>query len=582
MAAFKDRATPLIEQGLSVIPVQPRAKAPLVGATGRSNDPKVIDVWDSAYPDANVGIVSDDIYTILETDDLDALELELDDAEGREIPATRALGSGRPGRRAFIFKRTAACGDACLEVPGVFEFRNRNQYVVGPGSIHPEGLVYKWLNDNAILEMPDWLVLVLKKLDAKAKGKGSGAHVSTGPASKLKAAYLKKLDPQDLIDSGVKIGANERHHTLTTVAGLLHDGERTAEDIAKILFAVRDACCENPGDKSDAEVYRLADYVVKRDPFQPTPRISVGTKDYAVSFALPRVPRKPREYVLNPKFKYDGWFMRGLVHLVSGQSGSGKTTLMLDLLDKQTRGEDFLGHKTNKFSYLAIMADRGELANEETCDRMGIDPDTVPVEFLSVCTDDVAVQRIIEMIEKRGVPQVVFIEGADGLVEEPNKSAIVAPFMSALGQVAKHYHIAIILSVGAQKQKKDGYALTRDKVFGSQMWPRMSCTLIFMAAPDDGTGDERAMTAQHRNAGTERFNLTFTDGSGRLVLAPMAPKAVDPFDSWIEDQPGSFTVDDAVKAGVLKKSAAYVRVKKMLEAKILVKDGGKYKFVNPE
>jgi hypothetical protein len=48
-------------------------------------------------------------------------------------------------------------------VGGLFEFRNYNQYVVAPGSVHPLGLTYRWLNDAPIIEMPDWLVDVITK-----------------------------------------------------------------------------------------------------------------------------------------------------------------------------------------------------------------------------------------------------------------------------------------------------------------------------------------------------------------------------------------------------------------------------------
>jgi hypothetical protein len=581
VAPFKDIALPLASLGLSVIPVQPRAKAPLVGALGRSKDAAMIEAWDIEYPDANVGIVSDDNFTILETDDLEAFREAFEIDTGRDLPDTLALSSGRPNRCAFIYRRTSACGNECLEVPGMFEFRNRNQYVVGPGSIHPDGHTYKWLNPGTpILEMPDWVVGALKKLDDQYAGRGGGAHVATAPAAKLRELYLKKLDPEDMISSGIRISTNERHYTLLTIAGLLHDGKRSPEDIAAILFKLRDSLCDDPSSKGDSEIYRLAEYVYKRDPYTPT-KITVGTtKPYSISFAQPRLEPKPFQYVLNPKNKFDGWFMRGSAHLIAGSSGAGKTTLMLDLLDRQSRGEEIFGHKTNRWTYLAVMADRGNFANQETCARMGIDPSTVPVEFLSVCTDAAAVQKITEAVEKRGVPAILFIEGADGLVEDPNKTQVVAPFLSALGQLAEHYHMSIILSVGAGKQKKEGYAYQRDKVFGSQMWPRMTGTVIFMSPTGDGTGPERVVSIQHRNAATEHYNLTFEGGGGRLILKAAPPKAADPFVLWAESQPTEWTIAEAIAGmrGVLGKSAIYDRIPVLLKEGFITQDPSGKKF----
>jgi hypothetical protein len=42
------------------------------------------------------------------------------------------------------------------------------------------------------------------------------------------------MDPADLLTLDLEIGEGERHYTLMSLAGLLHDGERTAEDIAEI------------------------------------------------------------------------------------------------------------------------------------------------------------------------------------------------------------------------------------------------------------------------------------------------------------------------------------------------------------
>ena len=43
------------------------------------------------------------------------------------------------------------------------------------------------------------------------------------------------------------------------------------------------------------------------------------------------------------------------------------------------------------------------------------------------------------------MPAVVFIEGADLLVEDPCKTQIVTPFVAGLRQIAEHYSLAIIV-----------------------------------------------------------------------------------------------------------------------------------------
>jgi hypothetical protein len=592
MPNFQRVSLELISRGYSVIPVKPASKAPLVGSLSRTKSPDQIETWAGLYPDANVGIVSDDVITILETDDLAALASAVEKITGRSLPRTACLGSGRPNRCAFLFLRTFACGTDCLEVPGVFEFRNRNQYVLAPGSVHPNGSVYRWLDDTPAVAMPEWLMKALLELDASYAGKsGSGSsHVSTGPAVSLRNAYLRRLNPDDMLSLDLKIGENERHYTLLSVAGLLHDGERTPEEIAEVLSQIRDKFCSNPEEKSDVEVYRLAEYAAKREPFLAEPvelpqQYVIGTTVYATEeeyvrakarlaeskYGMPRRAGTEFEYVLNPVNEYDGWFMRGLTHIIAGSSGAGKTTFMIDMLDSQRRGEGFFGHTTNGYSYLVIASDRGKFANKRTLRRMRIDPADVNIEFMPVVWGSGAVEVIRRLVEKHALPPVVFVEGADTLVEDASKAQVVAPFLSELNELAEFYHISIILSVGAGKMSKD-YVHTRDKVFGSQIWPRMTDTMVFMSISETDRAERDALV-EHRDDATEEFNLTFKGGAGRLVKRAPIVAHVDALTDWVDAQGEKwFTREQAAAglAGVFGKTKCYERLNKMLANRELV------------
>lgn len=270
---FSSRAVPLIDRGFSVIPLTPNDKAPVlgIGALSRSNSREIVAGWAVAYPNANVGICSDDNFTLLETDDEKMFREKVRATTGNELPKTLKLGSGRENRGCWIFKRTDKCGTDCLEVPGVFEFRNRNQYVAAPGSIHPNGSEYRWLEDAPIIPMPDWLVVALIELDGGYKGTASSEHVKTGPANALKDAYGYHCDPEDMFGLDLEIASNERHYALLSVAGFLHDGRRDREDILDILKRVRDEYCQSPEDKGDAELERIADHVMKGEPCEIEP-----------------------------------------------------------------------------------------------------------------------------------------------------------------------------------------------------------------------------------------------------------------------------------------------------------------------
>jgi hypothetical protein len=300
-------------------------------------------------------------------------------------------------------------------------------------------------------------------------------------------------------------------------------------------------------------------------------------------FKFPRVQGQVREYTLLPlRGKYDGWFGRGRVSLVGGSSGAGKTSLICDMLDQQRNHHSVLGHIGAGLRPLVIFADRGELSNAETLDRLGLDG-RLPIAHLSVCWDDAAVQGILKLIEKQNhLPEVVFVEGADTLVSDAAKTQAVAPFLGDLQKIAAHYHIALVLSVGAPKSKpREQHTLRRDRILGSQIWPRMADTILTLEAVGDGTGARRNLAVQHRNAPSENFDLEFQ--GGRLVQR-FETANMDALDMWIwERDPESwFTRDEAVDAMKngetgLKKTAVYDRLKKMLDCSALEKHWNKDK-----
>jgi hypothetical protein len=142
---FLSRAADLIDRGFSVIPLATREKRPVpgIGAKERTRDMAKINAWGKMFPDANAGICSDDDITILESDDMLSLDLQVADGE--------------------------------------------------------------------------------------------------------------------------------RHYTLMSLAGLLHDGERSAEDIAEILRSVRDEYFS--AGKGDEEIERVAEHAVRRAPLYLEPRV---------------------------------------------------------------------------------------------------------------------------------------------------------------------------------------------------------------------------------------------------------------------------------------------------------------------
>ena len=254
-------------------------------------------------------------------------------------------------------------------------------------------------------------------------------------------------------------------------------------------------------------------------------------------------PRKPLEFHAEPsedrkakwtsfdyvvqalEGQFDGWFPLGSPSLLGGSSGSGKTTFMLDLCVCQAVPAPFYGHETFGRPYLVLMLDRGKESHERTMRRLGFTTDKIPMRLLKATVDSEAAQEIINQIEAADpLPELVFIEGMDMLVSDPNAMEVVMPFMHEMQQIASRFHIALVGSVGAPKSKpKDNYTAKRDTIFGSAVWSRMSETIITIQYPEgDDTADQRTISVLPRNAKAERFDTEFQNG--KLVVVPPAPE----------------------------------------------------------
>ena len=92
-------------------------------------------------------------------------------------------------------------------------------------------------------------------------------------------------------------------------------------------------------------------------------------------------------------------------------------------------------------------------------------------------------------------------------------------FLKTVAAVAQKWDIAILATVGAPKQKgnkKDRYTLTRDRVFGSVAWGRLTSTLLDISLTVEEDPDSvRLIQVLPRTGRRERFYFEFEDG--RLV-----------------------------------------------------------------
>jgi len=327
---FLEKAQPLLERGFSVIPLRPGAKdtLPGIGAKSRTRDIVHVREWAEQYPDANVAIVADEEVAILESDDFERLAQTIKLSTGETLPITLTACGSSPNRPHLFFKHTEKSRKVgCIALPGLFEARFVNQYVVGPGSVHPDGSLYRFLNDAPIVEIPDWLTSELARLALTQKAERRNPTVqANGP-----------------------IQQGERHYFRFAELGRAWDGRKTEAEMLAIGLALNERC--DPPD-SEAKVLSEIRDIMRRTPFDPGPAVLINSVK-----AEPEAKRRSltlkeldAEIVSSKSLEelVTGMLPARGVNIVGGDSGLGKSPLLCQLAVCVAAGLPFLGHDVKK------------------------------------------------------------------------------------------------------------------------------------------------------------------------------------------------------------------------------------------
>jgi Bifunctional DNA primase/polymerase, N-terminal/AAA domain len=536
---FAERAADLQQRGFSLIPLQARDKKPILGVTSKTRNADVIASWAEQYPDANVGVVADDEFVILDADNADKM-VEL---TGRLNTYTV---QSSPGKAHFYFRRNSF-PIRNLELGTLGSLRAENMYVVGAGSIHPKtGEPYRVVNDAPVATLHPAVY--------------RGLEIQAQHAEREVARITANWDGLSKIPQGM------RQYFLRSQAGKLWDGEKPEEELFAELQDLNEKFCDPAKDESD--VYRLVSWVMTKEPNIPGAECVIGAVSSPAKLETPAadVPEsKAFQFVLAPLGEeIEGPFALRSVSLIAGSSGSAKSTWAYDMLAKQQRGEMVLGRKSYGRKALVIMHDRSEDELERTFRRMGIKVSEFPFVTITAAEEKKSPAEVVHsyMKDRKPVPEVVLIEGLDMWARQAGNMEVATDIMRNLRDVAQHYNVAIVGTVGCPKQKpKEKYALARDKVFGSQAWGRRADTIIVFAeyTEPDRKGHQAGDRDVHvllRNAPEQRVTMRFQNGL--LVEVKTLPvefnteaEEVDTlrkqFERWVGNLE-SFTMADASEA----------------------------------
>jgi len=146
---LKTAAEAALDKGFSVFPLKPKSKHPATehGFKDASAFPARIDDWWTELPEANIGIACGESNLIVLDFDNGSLP------EGFEFPETYAVKTSR-GLHLYFWGNHPTTGMYDVAGNKIGDLKSAGGYILGAGSVHPDGPVYTVLNDADVAEAP--------------------------------------------------------------------------------------------------------------------------------------------------------------------------------------------------------------------------------------------------------------------------------------------------------------------------------------------------------------------------------------------------------------------------------------------
>lgn len=233
------------------------------GLKDATDDPEQIKRWWAKNPFWNVGIVTGEASNLI------VIDVDQHDADGidtwKKLEAkwgevvTRTARTGGNGLHNLFTHPGVRIGNRTAALPGI-DVRGDGGYIVAPGSVHASGNEYGWLNDNAVIPMPvwmlDWLIADVYPLNGEAE-----ESIIESIATKTLSAAALTSYAQAALDGEVSrvalAGSGKRNDTLNRAAFAL--GQLVQQDLlnlADVEAALEAACASNGLLQEDAEATR--------------------------------------------------------------------------------------------------------------------------------------------------------------------------------------------------------------------------------------------------------------------------------------------------------------------------------------
>jgi hypothetical protein len=236
--------------GKPVFPCRPGGKDPLTkrGHIDATTDPRKIHMWWKRWPNANIAVPTGGRSGVLVVDvdhpaSLDALEAKHD-----KFSETRTHSTGSGGMHLiFAYPEGSDIRNSAGKLGEGLDVRGEGGYIIVPPSRTTRP--YEILDALPLADTPPWLIETLTE--------------PKRPAVKVRSITTAASVGAD----GPPILQGSRDDTLTRIAGRLHDGIRSLDDLTAELLEINARRCEPP--LSDQQVVKVARSIHGREPCRP-------------------------------------------------------------------------------------------------------------------------------------------------------------------------------------------------------------------------------------------------------------------------------------------------------------------------
>ena len=266
------------ERRKPTFPCKQGGKEPLTprGFKEATTDRSRITAWRNCWPLANIGMPTggrSGVF-VLDVDRPEALgELE---TEIGPLPATLSARTPRGGLHLY-FRHVEGLTNSPGGLPPGIDVRGEGGYVLVPPSSG-----YRWEGRSPLADAPLRLLELLRERSSPPR-RGSatprGGDRGGDPQTHCPGPVDANLD-------GPTIPEGRRNTELVSIAGRLHDGTRTEEDLAAEVAAIRDARCEDPGTFTDTEIRAIVHWIASKEPCRTGRPIGVEERVRAIEAAF--------------------------------------------------------------------------------------------------------------------------------------------------------------------------------------------------------------------------------------------------------------------------------------------------------